>query len=1215
MSGRAWTSPNRGRADRGLRPQRQDVDESFEQFDEEAEDYDAVLEPRGTDRDSGGTRDNLPIPIFDGTGWRDFSWRVEAWQLATSLKQERRGPALYARLPDDTRGLELLMLNLKDRFEEQEVLRQGDVIRELFVLLKRRHQEQIRTLHRRFNTLVHRLAKFAVTLPPVVLGRFFLEKPRLPSDRRAIVLASANNAYDIRITSAAVERICPNVAEFDKTGRGQDQPFKPKKFTRTWTPKGGQQRAMHAEMDDQHDPMSEYLHDHDDDEESFLANGGDPTDLPGVDAFEDPEDNDQDDDEADGQEATMAALAKVHVATFRESSKRLQHQDRSRAKFTSAEFKTKDFKNERAEPHRALAAMNSTSSMATRSVPTTATKKKTNTTAGFDSFLVFSFPVFIFASFEEMRKHMWFAIYDSGCTSCVIGYNMLKLWAPMLRRCARGLRCQLVAEEERFRFGAGDPVWSAFAALIPICISHRNSGILRVSIAPGGPLLPFSRPAAKQLGIRDDPRSSSFSFQRSWACHQCRSQKLTPSTRCSTCISFQQKGATQTTMAELREEPLTIGVETPGHETRAALRESLRAVRPPEGAMRRMCTVRSDLASGFSKLRKHEAAAFYRAAGIAIKGAVDALKLGVKAWAAAEEPMPACAVSARSLQVLASGSARPRSGPPPKAAPSGPPPKAVPNTPPVKRELQAKLQKRRPPRTSSRMGLGGNDDRLDGAREMTSRTAATAAAPPSEAAWGPDLENINEDSETETSGASQPTASDSDADEEARAQRALPAMCLAVTIGESAGLDPASGIFKGAESESASKETRLAIDEGGAAKLDFVEIWGGKAAAPREAARRGFRVGQPWGIECGDDLAKLAAREELVEFVEREGSDCAALGPLCRIWSHAQKLVFKGDKQRPRRARLKEVPTLKLVETIFATQYEGGRIAALEHPRLGRSWGEGPWVLATHEALEKHCGLRCPEGHGQVELKGFGRKGISWSQVYTKAFNGRIVGAFEEVLNQTHHAMAADADDDGDEAPEEEPVGARKGWSSALKVRSQLRRLRQNIGHPSGDDLARDLRPNGVGDVLVRVAKHLRCATRNRTKSASSPHRVSRLSPVGGFSDELGVDGPHLRNAHGKPYLFPSIVEASATHRVARHLKNRLDPGGMFYAEFQEAMDMMGIRVKAVAGQSQWQNNSTERRGGWLKLMVSRAVEHKSVKDRGYLETAIWGTCQDKNDM
>ncbi|CAK0798448.1 unnamed protein product [Prorocentrum cordatum] len=1163
-----------------------------------------------------------------------------------------------------------------------------------------------------------------------------------------MVLASANNDYDFKVMSAAAERNCPNVAEFDRPGgRGHDQPFKPKKFQR-FAPRGGQHRAMHAEPEDEvvQGPVQDYLHDLDEDEyqavESFLANGGDPTCLPGLGEFE----GDADDQEPGGDhEETMAALAEAYAAGFRESNKRFQRKDKFRMKFTSAKFNMKDFKNQRdpkrqkeiddlkknsvskacdqrghwkgdpecpktrgggqpssgarrptsaihdsgcaeAEPHRVMTATSSRATTTARSAPKPAAERKPNTSAGFYSFLALSFPVFIFAYFEEMRGCVGFAIYDSGCTRCVMGYNMLKLWAALLRRCTRGLRYQRVDEKERFRFGAGDPVRGTFAALIPICISHRISGILRVSIAPGDLPLLFSRPSAKQLGIRDDPRTSAFSFpeelgvppvpvteadsqhpllnlfqfpaegwvappgavldetapiqkrpdlRRAWwrfaqILMNAVQALVTPMHGVMISMGYwkriisrlthvrpTRKGITQMTKAELRAELLTIGVGTSGSETCAALRESLRAARPPEEARHQKGTPRAKLASGFSKLKKPEAIAFCQAAGIAIDGAADALKLRIKAWAAAEGPIPSSAVSAKSLLGSATPSRRSV-----QSSSAGPPPKATPSTPPMAREIQAKVKKRGPPSTSSHMSLDTKEDRLARIWTAPTRTAATTAVPAAEVDWDPgqDLTRVDEESDESELSEAETESSAAETDQDKELMNHLDLGFQLVSCAKAAG-------------EHATKEVRVAVDEDGA-NINFVEIWGGKAAASREAARRGCRVGQPWDIEYGDDLKKPNVQQQLIDFVAREKPVCLVLEPTCRIWSHMQELVFKRDKQRLRRARLK-----------------GGRMAVLEHPWLGQSWNEGPWkrlrqlpgvvefqtdmcargltcpqtgkavkkptrILATHAPFEKHCGLRCTGDHDHAELKGYGSKGISWSQVYTKDFSRRIVDGFEEVVNQSYQAMAADVDDE---------------------VRSHLQRLHQNLGHPSNDDLARNLRLNGADDALVRGAKHLRCATCNRTKPAAGSHRVSRLSPVGGFNDELGVDGLYLRNVHGKPYLFLSLVEASTTYHVARYLKNqkpatvakvfrklwpagppsvvRLDPDGMFYTEFQEAMDMMGIRVKAVAGQAQWQNGRTERHGGWLKLMVNRVVEHKSVTNRGDLETAVWETCRTKNDM
>ncbi len=136
-------------------------------------------------------------------------------------------------------------------------------------------------------------------------------------------------------------------------------------------------------------------------------------------------------------------------------------------------------------------------------------------------------------------------------------------------------------------------------------------------------------------------------------------------------------------------------------------------------------------------------------------------------------------------------------------------------------------------------------------------------------------------------------------------------------------------------------------------------------------------------------------------------------------------------------------------------------------------------------------------------------------------------------------------------------------------------------------------------------------------KPPAGTHRPPRLTVIGDFNDEVGIDGLYLRDMRGRAHLYLSLVELSTTYHVCRRLKNRepktvakvfkelwvagppkhvrIDPGGMFFKEFQEAMDSMGISVKSTAGQASWQRGRVERHGGWLKLTLNRVVAHKSV--------------------
>ena len=327
----------------------------------------------------GGGRDYVPVPVFNGIAWRDFQRRLAAWKLSTTIRPEQQGPAVYARLQDEAwqavedlpleatdateeqrangdyvsseRGLEFMMAQLRERFEEQEILRQGDVLFEFFSQLRRRPGEQVRAFRRRFNTLVHRLARFAVVLPSIVLGWFFLEKLRLPAERRAMVLASCSNNYEFERVIQAAERNIPNVAEFDRQGpsggKGLGKQGKPWKTP--WSPaQGGKQpwqpRRPHKPLYVE-SVLEELEGDDFDEAAAYIANGGDPTDLLAIDdesgtaEEQQPEEEHGDDDELD--EETYAMLAEAYVAGLK---------GRGKGKPSSAKEKMRFLKNQRGFP-------------------------------------------------------------------------------------------------------------------------------------------------------------------------------------------------------------------------------------------------------------------------------------------------------------------------------------------------------------------------------------------------------------------------------------------------------------------------------------------------------------------------------------------------------------------------------------------------------------------------------------------------------------------------------------------------------------------------------------------------------------------------------------------------------------------------------------------------------------------------------------------------
>ena len=114
-----------------------------------------------------------------------------------------------------------------------------------------------------------------------------------------------------------------------------------------WPPRGSdQRRAARVEPEESPGALQEHLRDLDEDEhramQSFLANGGDPADLPGLGAFDEPDNEDEGEGVDEGQD-TVAAMAEGYAAGRKQSNKRFQQRvDRFKMKVASAEFNMED---------------------------------------------------------------------------------------------------------------------------------------------------------------------------------------------------------------------------------------------------------------------------------------------------------------------------------------------------------------------------------------------------------------------------------------------------------------------------------------------------------------------------------------------------------------------------------------------------------------------------------------------------------------------------------------------------------------------------------------------------------------------------------------------------------------------------------------------------------------------------------------------------------
>ena len=322
------------------------------------------------------------------------------------------------------------------------------------------------------------------------------------------------------------------------------------------------------------------------------------------------------------------------------------------------------------------------------------------------------------------------------------------------------------------------------------------------------------------------------------------------------------------------------------------------------------------------------------------------------------------------------------------------------------------------------------------------------------------------------------------------------------------------------------------------------------------------------------------------------------IGWPCTYWSSLTYINFRipETKQKLRRLRQKELPFLRLAESIFVEQTSRGDHALggnpwpslawrtapikrtlklpgvydiktdmcmhnLRHPKSGVRLKKPTRLAATHPQFFVHLGLTCSGKHTHDACMG-GAVAKAAGQ-YTKLFGRRTCDALhaiideENILDKSKRVHGAHPTDPAGAHPNDNPgadptdlhaqgddpqdvLGARAisfNKRVSKPVQQFLRRLHRNLGHPSNVDLARDLRLNGAKQD-VEAAKHLTCQTCLRLAPRGVP-RLAAVQRTGDFNDEVGFDMLFVRDTDGKQHMFLSVVDLSTTYHVLLHCPNR----------------------------------------------------------------------------
>ncbi|OLQ15724.1 Copia protein [Symbiodinium microadriaticum] len=186
------------------------------------------------------------------------------------------------------------------------------------------------------------------------------------------------------------------------------------------------------------------------------------------------------------------------------------------------------------------------------------------------------------------------------------------------------------------------------------------------------------------------------------------------------------------------------------------------------------------------------------------------------------------------------------------------------------------------------------------------------------------------------------------------------------------------------------------------------------------------------------------------------------------------------------------------------------------------------------------------------------------------------------------------------------------------RIASSLRRLHQNLGHPSPPDFTRHLRLAGASKEVLKAARGLECEVCQRCKAPSIP-KPARIAPCLQFNQVVGIDLFYVHDSEGVRHQLLSMVDHSSGYHIVtpvakkdtghlerafcEHWVNVFGAPAVAYVDMENGLekslarigDWTGTQVRTAAGQAHFQAGYTERQGGIWKAIFARVNDEMSV--------------------
>ena len=189
------------------------------------------------------------------------------------------------------------------------------------------------------------------------------------------------------------------------------------------------------------------------------------------------------------------------------------------------------------------------------------------------------------------------------------------------------------------------------------------------------------------------------------------------------------------------------------------------------------------------------------------------------------------------------------------------------------------------------------------------------------------------------------------------------------------------------------------------------------------------------------------------------------------------------------------------------------------------------------------------------------------------------------------------------------------------EVRSSLKRLHQNLGHPSNTDLARHLRLAGADPSVVEATKKIRCQVCYRNQRGNSA-KPAALPNILDFNQLVAVDAFYVYDCNGEKVELMMVVDVGtgfvSAGRLQGHSTGAMEasfcsiwsntfgaPGTMILdleSGLQSGLgrfsEWHGTRLRPIAGQAHWQNGTVERAiRTWKEIWIKLIDENSAVLD------------------